>query len=351
MNFILKQKHLKCHQIENNKILFTRKNKIVVKDYNFKETYSQKVNCDNSLINILFSISYLFSKIFRKEIFNLSTFKTNFLFSYDGNIYLNNSQKRDFFTGYKGSRPLRILNDYHNNRLLFGEYFNNKDRVSVKIFCKNFESKWESIYSFKPGSIRHIHNIIYDSYLNKYIVLTGDTDKESKILSFDPDFKNFEIISQGSQFSRSIDIIPTMDGFIIPTDTPKQKNYIYFLDRKRNIKTKSIVNGSIFHLCQYQNFFLASTALEPSIVNNQSFVYIYGSLDGLNWIELFKHKKKYPLFLSKLLRYPEIELTKKVDETFNYIPFYFRNIKNFEDGSYFISKEDIIKKINEQVIK
>lgn len=348
MKFILGQRHLKCHQIENSKILFTKMNKIVVKDYNFNNIYSHKVNLENSFKNFFFSISYFLSKILRKEIFNLSTLRNNYLFSYNGNIYLNNSKKHEAFTEFNGSRPLRILNDYNNNRILFGEYFNNKDRISVNIFCKNLESKWESIYTFKPGSIRHIHNIIYDCYLNKYIVLTGDTDKESKILSFDSNFKNFEIISQGSQFSRSIDIIPTKDGYIIPTDTPKQKNYIYFLDRKRNIKSKSNVNGSIFHLCQYQNFFLASTALEPSNVNNQSFVYTYGSLDGINWVELLKYKKKYPLFLSKLFRYPEIELTKNIDNRFEYIPFYFRNIKGFVDGSYFLSKKEIVQKINDE---
>jgi hypothetical protein len=348
MKFILGQRHLRCHQIENSKILFTKMNKIVVKDYNFNNIYSHKVNLENSFKFFFLSISYFLSKILRKEIFNLSTFRNNYLFSYNGNIYLNNSKKHETFTEFNGSRPLRILNDCNNNRILFGEYFNNKDRISVNIFCNNLESKWESIYTFKPGSIRHIHNVIYDSYVNKYIVLTGDTDLESKILSFDPNFKNFETISQGSQFSRSIDVIPTKDGYIIPTDTPKQKNYIYFLDRKRNIKSKSNVNGSIFHLCQYQNFFLASTALEPSSVNNQSFVYTYGSLDGINWVELFKYKKKYPLFLSKLFRYPEIELTKNIDNRFEYIPFYFRNIKGFVDGSYFLSKKEIVQKINDE---
>jgi hypothetical protein len=347
MNFILIQKYSKCHQIENNKILFTRKNKIIVTNYNYNEIYSQKVNFEKSFSNVLFSVSDFFSKILRKEIFNLSIFNNKYLFSYNGNIYLNNSKKHEAFTEFNGSRPLRILNDSPNKRVLFGEYFNNKDRVSVKIFCKNFESKWKSIYTFKPGSIRHIHNVIYDSYVNKYIVLTGDTDLESKILSFDPNFKNFEIISQGSQFSRSIDIIPTKYGYIIPTDTPKQKNYIYFQDRKKNIKSKTSVNGSIFHLCQYDNIFLASTALEPSNVNNQAFVYLYGSLDGLNWIELFKIKKKYPLFMSRLFRYPEIELTKNIDKSFNSIPFYFRNLKGFVDGTYFLSKKEIIQKIND----
>ncbi len=348
MNFILNQKYSRCHQIENNKILFSRKNKIVVTDYNYNKIYSQKVNFEKSFLNILSSISYFFSKILRKEIFNLSIFNNKYLFSFNGNIYLNNSKKYEVFTEFNGSRPLRILNDYPNKRVLFGEYFNNKDRVSVKIFCKNLESKWKSIYNFKPGSIRHVHNVIYDSYVNKYIVLTGDTDLESKILSFDPNFKNFEIISQGSQFSRSIDIIPIKKGYIIPTDTPKEKNYIYFLDRKKNIKIKSEVKGSIFHLCRYQNTFLASTALEPSLVNNQNYVYVYGSLDGLNWVELFKIKKKYPLFMSRLLRYPEIELTKNIDCSFNYIPFYFRNLKGFVDGTYFLSKKEIVKKINDK---
>jgi len=345
MNFKMFQRHLKCHQIEKNKIIFTKKNEIIIKDYNFNKTNYFSVSVDGSLNYFLFSKSYFLSKILRKEIFNLSSYKTNFVFSYNGNIYLNFDE---LFNEYRGSRPLRILNDFHNKKILFGEYFDNKNRNSVNVFCKKNESKWESVYTFKPGLIRHIHNIIYDSYVNKYIILTGDTSKESKILSFDSKFKNFEIISQGSQLSRSIDIIPLIDGYIIPTDTPKQKNWIYFLDRKGNIKSKSTVKGSIFHICQYQNFFLASTALEPSNVNNQSFVYMYGSFDGLNWVELFKLEKKHPIFLSKLLRYPEIELTKNIHKSFKYIPFYFRNIKGFIDGTYFLSKNEIIQKINNE---
>ena len=32
--------------------------------------------------------------------------------------------------------------------------------------------------------------------------------------------------------SRAIDIIPTSEGYVIPTDSPINENFIYFLDKK-----------------------------------------------------------------------------------------------------------------------
>lgn len=346
MNFKIFQRHLKCHEINENNIFFTRNNEIIVKDYTFKTLYSHKI--DNNC-KFLFR-HYFLSKILRNEIFNLFMLGDKFVFSYKSKIFQKSMKENYFFKGFRGSRPLRILNDHHNNKLLFGEYFSNKDRNEVNIFCKNSYSKWTKAYTFKPGLIRHIHNIVYDTYNKKYIVMTGDSDSESNILSFNLNLTDYEIISNGSQMSRAIDIIPTAEGYVVPTDSPINENFIYFLDKKGNIKSKSSVNGSVFHLCKYEDFFLATTALEPSKVNCQSFVYLYASFNGLDWVELKKFKKKYPLFLSKLLRYPEIELTKKIDKSFNFIPFYFRNIYGFVDGTYFLNKKEIVKKIKCEIL-
>ena len=284
MNFKMFQRHQKCHEINRNNILFSKSNEIIIKDYDLKKTYSLKIGHKNNLL----LKNYFLSKILRSEIFNLFMLRDKFVFSYKSKIFHKSTKENYFFKGFRGSRPLRILNDYYNNKLLFGEYFSNKDRNEVNIFCKNSDSKWFKAYTFKPGLIRHIHNIVYDYFNKKYVVMTGDSDKESNILSFNLNFTDYEIISNGSQMSRAIDIIPTSEGYVIPTDSPINENFIYFLDKKGNIKSKSSVNGSIFHLCKYEDFFLATTALEPSKVNCQSFVYIYASFDGFKWIQLKK---------------------------------------------------------------
>lgn len=344
MNFTLEHPFFKCHEISDGKIYFTKTNEIIVHDYNFKEI--EKTHIENKKKDV-FSFSYLLSKIIRREIFNLTYHENSYVFSFNNCIIIKGESDEQIFNEFKGNRPLRILNDKRNAKLFFGEYFRNgneksKEREIVKIYSKELNADWKSQFTFKKNEIRHVHNIIYDTYENKYIVLTGDSNKESKILAFNLDFKKVEVISQGDQLSRSIEIIPLKEGYIIPTDTPKEKNFIYFLNKLGVVVSKTAVDGSIFHISKYEDFYLATTALEPSLINNQEFVYIYGSLDGLEWVEIAKLKKKHPLFLSKILRYSEIELTKNVGVSFKYVPFFFRNIKGFKDGTYFVKKEEIV---------
>ena len=145
MKFKIFQRHLKCHEINKNNILFSKNNKIIVKDYNFKIAYSFRIGRNISFL----SKSYFISKILRNEIFNLFMLRDKFVFSYKSKIFHKSMNENYFFKGFRGSRPLRILNDFHNNKLLFGEYFGNRDRNEVNIFCKNLDSKWFKAYTFK----------------------------------------------------------------------------------------------------------------------------------------------------------------------------------------------------------
>ena len=90
------------------------------------------------------------------------------------------------------------------------------------------------LWEFLPKQIRHIHGCYYDSYRKGVWVLTGDSDKESGLWFTDDFFETLKCIKGNTQNARAVSIIPMRDGLIVPTDSPRQQNYIQFLDFKTN---------------------------------------------------------------------------------------------------------------------
>lgn len=118
--------------------------------------------------------------------------------------------------------------------LLYGEYIWNTEKGPVSIYRYRC-SKWKKVYSFPANTIKHIHNIIYDKYKGRYIILTGDENRECALWEANYDFSNVSIIGGGSQKYRACVAWPTINGIYFATDTPLEQNWLYFLSDDRKL--------------------------------------------------------------------------------------------------------------------
>jgi hypothetical protein len=188
----------------------------------------------------------------------------------------------------RGSRPLVI--EKFKDGIVYGEYAGNKRRKSMSIIFINKDGKEITIKSI--SGIRHIHSITYIENKDKYIVTTGDRDHESKIMIFDENFRDFEIVAEGNQSFRVVQPILREDFIYFGTDIPHKKNYIYKICLSSGERYKlGKVPGPVFFGIKKNNSIFFSTVVEPSSVNDQKFCYILQIDENDNLINIAYFKK------------------------------------------------------------
>ncbi|GJL57073.1 MAG: hypothetical protein NPIRA02_42050 [Nitrospirales bacterium] len=216
-------------------------------------------------------------------------------------------------------RPINVY--CTKNIIVWGDYIISNVPKPVNIFIsKDSGCNWDLTYTFKAGEIRHIHNILFDRFRNVYWILTGDEDRESGIWST-TDFVNVEPLLIGSQKFRAVSIIPTIDGLIIPSDTPLEKNKIRFYSFQDNqVSDVADLNGSCMFASQVNREMFVSTMCEPSLVNKHKFTELWHSRDGFKWKKVLSAKKDcLPV---KLFQFPWINIP-KYESGYNNNDYYF----------------------------
>jgi hypothetical protein len=193
----------------------------------------------------------------------------------------------------RGTRPLHIT-AVPGGGIFWGEYFDNAPRSEVHIYGSTDGGRtWEIAYTFPPGAIRHVHNIVYDAWEKCLWVLTGDNGGECRILRASCDFSNVESILQGNQQARAVALVPTQDALYFSSDTPVESNHIYRLDRRGNLSRLAPISSSSISGCRVGENVFFSTMVEPSRVNRDTHVRVYGSDvgEGSEWTPLLEWKK------------------------------------------------------------
>jgi hypothetical protein len=209
------------------------------------------------------------------------------------------------FSDFRGKRPL-FITQTDQGRIYFGEYYNNPERDTVRIFGSFDQGKsFEVVYRFSPHSIRHVHGVFFDPYSNHVWVTTGDLDQESKIMRTGDDFQTLEQVVGGNQKYRAVQLIFTPDYVYFGSDTPLEENYLYRLNRDTNqVESLQEIEGSVFYGCKVGRALFFSTVVEPSRINQDTTVYLWGSEDGQKWHRIKKYPKD-PLPL-KVFQYGQI---------------------------------------------
>lgn len=154
---------------------------------------------------------------------------SNFLLSFQGKVYCIDLEGNfDVEHLYRDgmNNPLGFC--FFDGRVIYGEYFGNKNYEEVCIYERNARGHWGMKYAFRPGEVLHIHQIVPDTNRSCFWILTGDADSESGIWRADFDFRTVVPIFRGKQKYRSCFIIPTEEGLAFATDSPLEKNGIYY---------------------------------------------------------------------------------------------------------------------------
>ena len=191
----------------------------------------------------------------------------------------------------RGTRPLHMATTPEDH-VFWGEYFDNPNRDEVHIYMsKDRGASWNVAYTFPKGTIRHVHNVVYDEFESCLWVLTGDNGSECRILRASCDFKNVEVVVSGNQQARAVALVPTSDGLYFSSDTPLEANHIYRLDRRGNLERLAELPSSSIYGCRAGSGVFFSSMAEPSKVNSEHDIHVYGSRDGEHWQDLLQWKK------------------------------------------------------------
>jgi len=209
------------------------------------------------------------------------------------------------FSGFQGSRPLFICQTTAGD-IYFGDYFNNPERGVVNIYHSQDQGEtYHIIYSFPSNTIRHIHGLFYDPYTDHVWVTTGDYDQESAIWKTEDNFENLDRVIGGEQRFRAVQLIFTEEYIYYGSDTPLETNYLYRFNRRtKEIERLQKVQGPVFYGCQVGSDIFFSTVAEPSTINTDPHVYIWGSKNGKTWKCVKKYRKD--LLPMKLFQYGQI---------------------------------------------
>ncbi len=197
-----------------------------------------------------------------------------------GFILTANPNSTDFSRTHvitRGTRPLHIT-AVPGGAIFWGEYFDNPSRDEVHIYgSTDAGATWNVAYTFPKGAIRHVHNIVHDPFANCLWVLTGDNGDECRILRATCDFRRVEPVMQGRQQARAVAAIPTEEGLYFSSDTPLEPNFIYRLDHEGKLFQLAAISSSSIYGCRTGNHLFFSTMVEPSEVNRDLAVRLYGA--------------------------------------------------------------------------
>ena len=183
----------------------------------------------------------------------------------------------------RGSRPLNLCRDAAG-RLFFGEYFGNTRRDEVHIYGSDDGATFEVAHTFARGAIRHVHGIVADPFRSGLWVLTGDDGDEAGLWWSDDGLRSLTPVTRGSQAARAVQVLPTEQGLIVPSDAPDERNWIRLFDpQSGRFEDLEPLPGSAFSAGRAGALYLVSTAIEPSAVNVDPWVHVYASLDGVTW--------------------------------------------------------------------
>jgi hypothetical protein len=241
----------------------------------------------------------LSSRLFRDGFHALTVLPSGALIAaVPGAIITLTPGEKEFRTSHlitRGTRPLHIT-AVPGGKVYWGEYFDNASRDEVHIYASDDGASWDVAYTFPKEAIRHVHNIVHDPWGDCLWVLTGDYGNECRVLRASCDFKHVDAVLQGNQQARAVAVVSTEDGLYFSSDTPLEANYVYHLDRHGMLAQQAPLSSSSIYGCRVgQNIFF-STMVEPSEVNPDQNVRVYGSRDGHDWRSILSWKKdRWPM--------------------------------------------------------
>lgn len=212
------------------------------------------------------SISRLAQRLLRFQVTNVVPLENGDLFvTFDKSVGIVRDGKFKTLNGL--ARPCRVLRAAcaldDKGDIYFGEYLANEERSEIRLYkYPNGGEAIETAHVFPAKEVRHIHGIYFDKFTESLYCLTGDEEKECRILRTTDGFQTFEAVGEGDETWRAVSILFDKSSFFYGMDAEYRTNHIYKVDRKtRERKSLGEVSGTVFYSKQLNgNLFFTTTA-------------------------------------------------------------------------------------------
>jgi hypothetical protein len=201
-------------------------------------------------------------------------FRGIYFFTYGRKIYSFDPKQEQLcheFTFASGRGPLSftLIEDIpgFKDGIYFGEYLGNPKRNPVNIYRRDEYGAWNVVFTFSLNQINHVHSLVVDSIRNCVWLLTGDFEHSAAIWVTKDGFCEVTQVVAGQQIYRACVAFPVAEGLLYATDTQKTKNSLRLLTKNNNIWTSKHLldtNGPCIYGCELHDYFVFSTATEPS---------------------------------------------------------------------------------------
>jgi hypothetical protein len=296
---------------EPNNYYLSRRNQIF-HSTTLKPPFKQIAKVDAPFWKQTASKFRLAQRVLRFMVTNVAPFANGDIFvTFDKTVGIVRDGK---FQALKGLvRPCRVLRAAcamtDEGDIYFGEYLANTERGEMRIYkYSQGNDTLEIVYTFPPNSIRHIHGLYYDNFTHTVFCLTGDAEKECRILQTSDGFQTSKIIGQGDETWRAVSLLFTSDSFFYGTDAEFRVNQIYKVDRK-SAERKSLgeVTGTVFYSKQLGDdlFFTTTAENAPSQTENAAALWHISDDDKCEKLVSFKKDNWHPsIFMFGTIHFP-----------------------------------------------
>ena len=165
--------------------------------------------------------------------------------------------------GYSNPLNFCSLKRFGRNKVLWGDYGMNPNLEPINVYRYTVEKGIETIYTFPAGSIKHVHNILYDKYRNRFFIFTGDFGEAVGIYVADSDFKTVKPFLTGSETYRAVIGKVLENGLLWATDSVMHDNYAYYYPFDGELQKLGALNGSVIYGTEAGGGLVISTTVEP----------------------------------------------------------------------------------------
>ena len=204
----------------------------------------------------------------------------------DGSVFVTYARQVGVFQGKGGAyrrlkglaRPCRVLRGAAavdgDGCVFFGEYLDNAERGPVRVYrYVPGDEGIEAVYVFPPNAIRHVHGIHYDPYGRRLWCLTGDLDREARILTTADGFGTLATVGAGDETWRAVSVQFTEAAIWYATDAEFSRNKVFRLDRATGRRSEiGPVDGPVYYSAKWRGkpFFAVTAELCPSQVGRSA---------------------------------------------------------------------------------
>ena len=243
------------------------------------------------------------------------------------------------FIAMGNGRPKGIVNG-ESGRVYVGEYALNPKRKLIRIWGADGKlEKWENVFVFKAGSVRHIHNLVWDKYRKGIWILTGDLNGECGLFFTGDGFRTVDEVVRGGQEYRACDVFCAPDALYYGTDSELRENWFVRFEPEAG-KTEKIqaLPGSTLYMNRMAGRYFLSTAVEPSKVNKYRFATLWQSVDLSKWTKVIEFEKDF--WPGEYFGFGRIVLP-KVEGDSPYVVFTPMSVKKYHMTTFICQPEDL----------